>query len=99
MKEGRAMMNTRTWIVALTLASTACHKTAATPAPPPPTVQVAQVEQMDVPLFREWVGTLDGFVNADIRPQVEGCVRKQAHTEGPYVGREALRCVTGPRHE
>jgi len=92
------MMNTRTWIVALTLASAACHKTAATPAPPPPTVQVAQVEQMDVPLFREWVGTLDGFVNADIRPQVEGYVRKQAYKEGTYVGREDLLFVIDPRN-
>ena len=42
----------------------------------PPTVEVVQVEQRDVPIFSEWIGTLDGFVNADIKAQVSGYLLK-----------------------
>jgi multidrug efflux pump subunit AcrA (membrane-fusion protein) len=38
----------------------------------PPEVEVVQVEQKDVPISQEWVGTLDDMVNAQIRPQVTG---------------------------
>jgi membrane fusion protein (multidrug efflux system) len=38
------------------------------PPPPPPEVLVVPVVQRDVPVFGEWIGTLDGSVNADIRP-------------------------------
>jgi membrane fusion protein (multidrug efflux system) len=37
---------------------------------------------MDVPITQEWVGTLDGFVNAEIRPQVEGYLLRQIYKEG-----------------
>src|SRR5438132_1137503 len=80
------------------VAIAACHKTAAPPAPPPPVVQVADVEQTDVPIYREWIATLDGFVNADIRPQVEGYVRKQAYREGTRVGRGDLLFLIDPRN-
>src|SRR5438105_15045543 len=80
------------------VAIAACHKTAAPPAPPPPAVQVVEVEQADVPLYRQWIGTLDGFVNADIRPQVEGYVRKQEYREGTRVGRGDLLFSIDPRN-
>src|SRR5689334_6597502 len=54
-------------------------------APPPPTVQVAEVVQKDVPVYHEWVATLDGFVNAQIQPQVTGYLIKQNYTEGSLV--------------
>jgi len=54
-------------------------------SPPPPTVQVTEVLQQDVPIYRQWVGTLDGFVNADIKPQVAGYIQKQAYQEGTLV--------------
>ena len=38
----------------------------------PPVVEVAQVEQRDVPIYTEWIGTTDGIVNADIKAQVSG---------------------------
>ena len=44
------------------------------PPPPPPEVQVAPVIERDVPVTSEWIGSLDGFVNAEIRPEVEGYV-------------------------
>jgi membrane fusion protein (multidrug efflux system) len=84
-------------VIALVLAGAACHKTAL-PPPPPPSVQVADVQQRDVPLYREWVGSLDGFVNTDIKPQVEGYVRKQVYREGTFVGQGELLFLIDPRN-
>jgi RND family efflux transporter MFP subunit len=78
-------MNARVLAVfGLTLLISGCRKGAA-PPPPAPTVQVTEVVQQDVPIYREWVGSLDGFVNADIRPQVTGYIEKQAYKEGSFV--------------
>jgi len=55
------------------------------PPPPPPEVAVVPVVQRDVPLISEWIGTLDGSVNADIRPKVEGYLLRQFYKEGQYV--------------
>ena len=52
------------------------------PPAPPLQVGVLAVTQADVPLTHEWVGTLDGFVNAEIRPQVEGYLLRQVYKEG-----------------
>src|ERR1035437_2917598 len=54
-------------------------------APPPADVQVVAVEPKDVPVVREWIGSLDGFVNARIRAQVSGYLVKQAYKEGSAV--------------
>jgi membrane fusion protein (multidrug efflux system) len=51
----------------------------------PLTVAVAEVKQKDVPIYSEWIGTLDGFVNADIKAQVTGYLIKQEYTEGTFV--------------
>lgn len=37
---------------------------------PPPIVQIVEVEQKDIPIYAEWIGTLDGLVNADVRAEV-----------------------------
>lgn|SRR5579872_35657 len=66
-------------------------KTAAAPkAPAPPDVQVASVAQRDLPIEREWVGTLDGMVNAAIKAQVTGYLLRQNYTEGSFVRRGQL---------
>lgn len=91
-------MHTRLASLISLVSIAACRKTAEPPAAPPPTVQVVAVEQADVPIYREWIGTLDGFVNADIRPQVEGYVRKQSYREGSYVGRGDLLFLIDPRN-
>ncbi len=62
----------------------ACAKKEA-PPPPPPVVEVAPVVQKDVPVYGEWIGTLDGYVNAEIRPQIEGYVLKRNYKEGSFV--------------
>jgi membrane fusion protein (multidrug efflux system) len=57
----------------------------APPAPPPADVEVVAVEQRDVPVVREWIGYLDGSVNAEIRAQVGGYLVKQDYSEGTAV--------------
>ena len=64
----------------------ACQSTkAATPAPPPPDVTVAEVVKKDVPIASEWIATLDGYVNAQVRPQVSGYLVKRNYREGSAV--------------
>src|SRR5206468_11951747 len=66
-------------------------KGAATPiTPPPPDVIVSAVEQRDLPVEREWVGTLDGMVNASIKAQVSGYLLRQDYTEGSFVRKGQL---------
>ena len=72
---------------ALALAVIACGETkkpAAGP-PPPASVGVATVEKRDVPLYIEAVGSLDGYVNADIRARVRGYLQSQAYKDGSTV--------------
>ncbi len=55
----------------------------------PPGVEVAEVEQKDVALYSEWIGTLEGYVNADVRAQVTGYLLRQDCKEGHWSGRAA----------
>jgi len=72
-------------------------KASATVAGPPPTVEVAPVEQKDVPIFGEWIGTLDGLVNADVRAQVTGYLQAQGYKEGAFVKKGQLLFQIDPR--
>jgi len=63
----------------------------------PPGVSVAQVEQKDVPIYGEWIGTLDGFVNADVRAQVTGYLLQQNYQEGALVSKGQLLFEIDPR--
>jgi RND family efflux transporter MFP subunit len=62
-----------------------------------PTVEVVQVEQKDVPIYGEWIGTLDGFVNADVRAQVTGYLLRQGYQEGAFVKQGQLLFEIDPR--
>ena len=74
----------------------ACARTA--PGPPPEAeVLVTPVVQRDVPIPSEWIGTLDGSVNAVIRPKVEGYLRRQIYKEGQYVHAGDLLFEVDPR--
>jgi membrane fusion protein (multidrug efflux system) len=75
---------TSTAVVALAVALLAgCEKKPAAAGPPPPMpVTIVTAQPTDVPLRNEWVGTLDGFVNAQIQPQVSGYLVKQLYKEG-----------------
>lgn len=50
-----------------------------------PVVEFAQVQAVDVPIVKEWVGSLDGRVNAEIRAQVSGYLLRQTYSEGAFV--------------
>ena len=68
-----------------------CHgKEAPPPPPPPPAVVVTPVVQRDVPVFQEWIGTTQGNVNAEIRPQADGYLLRRVYTEGSFVKRGDL---------
>jgi RND family efflux transporter MFP subunit len=63
----------------------------------PPDVMVAEVEQKDVPIYGEWIGTLDGFVNSDVRAQVTGYLVRQGYKEGAFVSEGQLLFEIDPR--
>jgi membrane fusion protein (multidrug efflux system) len=65
--------------------------------PPPPVVEVAPVIQKDVPVQGEWVGTLEGYVNAQIQPQVSGYLIRQDYHEGALVRKGQLLFEIDPR--
>lgn len=62
-----------------------------------PNVEVVQVQQEDVPIYGEWIGTLDGMVNADVRAQVTGYLLKQGYQEGAFVKQGQLLFQIDPR--
>src|SRR5271163_1780898 len=66
-------------------------------AGPGPDVEVVQVEQKDVPIYGEWIGTLDGLVNADVRAQVTGYLLRQGYQEGAFVRKGQLLFEIDPR--
>jgi membrane fusion protein, multidrug efflux system len=62
-----------------------------------PDVEVVQVERKDIPIYGEWIGTLDGLVNADVRAQVTGYIQRQAYQEGAFVRKGELLFQIDPR--
>jgi RND family efflux transporter MFP subunit len=62
-----------------------------------PQVQVAWVVQRDVSIYSEWVATLDGYVNAQIQPQVSGYLIKQDYSEGSFVHKDDVLFEIDPR--
>jgi len=74
-----------------------CGGPKAAPAVPSPEVEVASVLQKDVPIVSEWVATLDGYINAQIQPQVAGYVIRQTYKEGSFVRRGQILFQIDPR--
>jgi len=68
-------------------------------APPPatPAVEVTPVIQKDVPIQGEWVGTLEGYVNAQIQPHVTGYLIHQNYQEGALVKKDQVLFEIDPR--
>ena len=78
--------------------TTACKPTEAAKAPaPPPGVVVAAAMQQDEPIVREWIGTTEGDVNAEIRPKVDGYLLRRVYTEGGFVRQGQLLFEIDPR--
>jgi RND family efflux transporter MFP subunit len=67
------------------------------PLPKPPEVEVTEVVQRDVPVYSEWVATLDGYVNSQIKSQVTGYLIKQNYTEGSFVRKNQVLWEIDPR--
>lgn len=75
-----------------------CGKKAVPDAlPGPPVVKVASVVEKNVPVSGEWVGTLEGYVNAEIQPHVTGYLIKQDYHEGTYVHKNQVLFEIDPR--
>ncbi len=62
-----------------------CKKAAPVAVAPMPEVVVTDVVQRDVPVYSDWVGTTQGFVNADIYPKISGYLLKQNYKDGDHV--------------
>jgi RND family efflux transporter MFP subunit len=68
-----------------------------TPTVAAPQVQVVRVVQRDVSIYSEWVATLDGYVNAQIQPQVSGYLIRQDYQEGSFVHKDDVLFEIDPR--
>jgi membrane fusion protein (multidrug efflux system) len=68
-----------------------------THAPQPPVVEVAPVEQRNVPIYGEWIGTLTGQVNADVKAQVTGYLLTRSYKEGSFVRKGQILFEIDPR--
>jgi len=83
--------------VILLIVMTRSGAKASVQAPPPPIVEVVTVEQRDVPVYGEWIGTLTGQVNADVKAQVTGYLLTRKYKEGSYVRKGELLFEIDPR--
>jgi membrane fusion protein (multidrug efflux system) len=81
----------------LALAACQSTKAAGAPPPPPPEVSVITVEPERVALTSEWIATLDGYVNAQIHPQVSGYLVKRNYREGAAVHKGDVLFEIDPR--
>jgi membrane fusion protein (multidrug efflux system) len=81
----------------LLLSGTGCDEKEAAPTLMPPEVEVTGVVQRDVPIYQEWVAQLNGQVNADITPKVQGYLMKRDYSEGFFVHKGQLLYEIDPR--
>jgi RND family efflux transporter MFP subunit len=86
-----------TFLAVFSSAMLGCGRTQAAAPSLPPEVRVALVVQQDVPVYSEWVATLDGYVNAQVRPQVSGYIIKQNYKEGSLVRKGEVLFEIDPR--
>ena len=86
------------FVLIAALATSSCgRKQNANAAPPPLPVGVVTVQQQNVPIFGEWVASLDGYVNANIQPQVSGYLIRQNYREGSLVHKGDVLFEIDPR--
>src|SRR3989441_12303624 len=94
---GKAKLLIVVLTTALGIFASSCNRGRAATATPVPEVEVATVEQRDVPVYSEWVATLDGYVNAQMQPQVSGYIIKQDYKEGSLVRKGQVLFEIDPR--
>ena len=97
--KNRMAMSVVAMLVGVSLASTpgCTSRISAAGAAAPPDVEVAAVQRKDVPINREWIGTLDGMVNAAIQAQATGYLLTQDYAEGSFVRKGQLLFQIDPR--
>ncbi|MGA7622313.1 MAG: efflux RND transporter periplasmic adaptor subunit [Candidatus Acidiferrales bacterium] len=97
----RSILNLFGLLIVLVIAAAmeaGCERHVVSASPPaPPVVEVTPAIQKDVPLEGEWVGTLDGYVNAQIQPHVSGYLIRQDYQEGGFVREGQVLFEIDPR--
>src|SRR4030095_5987208 len=83
-------------VFSLILALIGCQKSQQSTTSPPD-VEVVEVLQKDVPIWKEWIGTLDGLWKAQIRAQVTGYLLRQTYKDGAFVKKDQLLFEIDPR--
>lgn len=96
MNQSHGLFRTASIAAAVAVILCACKKEAP-PPPPPPLVEITTVKQEDVPIYHEWIGSLDGLVNAEIRAQVTGYLIAQDYKEGDSIKKGDLLFEIDPR--
>jgi membrane fusion protein (multidrug efflux system) len=85
-------------VVALSVVTlSGCNRKPPVAAPPALSVQVVKALQQDVQVYGDWIATLDGYVNAQIQPQVTGYLVKQLYREGSYVRKDQVLFQIDPQ--
>ncbi len=99
MKGVSVTMRGRAYVLVVVIAALAggCRDTSGSAGPPPPAVRVEPVVEKDVPIVSEWVGTLVGYINAQIRARVSGYLVSQNYKEGALVKTGDLLFQVDPR--
>ena len=86
------------FVAGMLFSSVGCgSKNVSAAAAQPPAVQMVEVIQRDVPIYHEYLATLDGFVNAQIQPQVSGYLIRQNYVEGALVSKNQVLFKIDPR--
>jgi RND family efflux transporter MFP subunit len=73
------------------------NRVASAPFPATPEVEVTPVIQKNVPIQGEWVGTLEGYITAQIQPHVSGYLIHQNYQEGALVKNHQVLFEIDPR--
>lgn len=81
----------------IALAILGCEKKEPVDAPLPPEVEVTDVKEQNVPIYKEWVAQPNGQVNADITPKVQGYLLRRNYSEGFFVHKGQLLYEIDPR--
>jgi membrane fusion protein, multidrug efflux system len=83
-------------VLSLTILLIGCREKQQAPEPGPPDVEVMEVTQRNVPVYREWVAQLNGRYNAQITPRVQGYLLRQDYRDGFFVKKGQLLYEVDP---
>ena len=86
-----------TGLAGLVLSVSCGGKSQSASAPPPPQVGVVSVMEKTLPVYGNWVATLEGYVTANIQPQVTGYLIKKDFREGSFVRKDQILFEIDPR--